>query len=492
VANAAAGQSSFSGFQSVGADLPGQDGAGAGPGTGPARSVTITIGKDWRQPWLPSLPGATSLRFTGPDATTVQQALRYNLATGTGVVPGDVPAGLGYTVTAPPPVPGADTLQNATPFATPDLAGMGIVVPPAVATFAAAHSGGAVTPMGKVLALAAYLKENGHYSDGGGGQAQVFAGHGAGRLAEFFQDLTGDDEQYAAAMGLLANEAGVPARVTLDAAVEPDGSVRGKDVHASIELDLAQYGWAPLPVADFLGTKKPVPQPKKTPQPAPAKAVPQQQPNAAPPAGDTQANSASRGAPPPGSGGFRIPRIVVTLLVYAGIPLAALAAVMAALRGAKLLRRRRRDAGAPVARAGGAWAELVDLGRDLGIACQPALTRREQARASGMPGAEAVAMAADAVTFAPGDPGRAAADHVWELLAQARAGALRGLPRWRRLWVSVNPASLLAARAEWASRHAVLSRLGGGMPALPAVTAVTALPPAREPQRVGAMPGSLR
>jgi hypothetical protein len=55
----------------------------------------------------------------------------------------------------------------------------------------------------------------------------------------------------------------------------------------------------------------------------------------------------------------------------------------------------------------------------------------------------AVAVAADAAIFGAGDPGPAAADEVWALVAQARKDALAALPRWRRAWVTVNPASLL-------------------------------------------------
>jgi hypothetical protein len=556
VANAQAGQSSFAGFQSVGATLPGQAGAatGAGASAGPARSATITIEAAYAQPWLPSLPAATSIRFTGPRAAAVQGALRYNVATGTGVVPRDhdhdVLAGLRYTVTAPQAALSAGQLRTATPFQTPDLTGMGIQVWPAVTTFATMHAGGAGSQMAKVMALASYLQANGHFSDGGSQQAQVFAGHDEGRLTAFLQsDLTGDDEQYAAAMALLANAVGVPARVTLDASVEQDGSVYGKDVHANVELDLAQYGWVTLPDKDFTGNKKPVPQPKKTPQPQPAKAVPQQQPNAAPLTGNSQGSAASRGAPPlQKSSGFHVPPIVITLLAYAGIPLAVVVAIVAGLLGAKGARRRHRRAGPAVARVNGAWAELVDLGRDLGIAPQPGLTRREQGQCfsggytptpqapqpSGLPavepgspggtaetarphrgspgrsklrslalasprepaavipqtpqapqasvvclpGAVAVAVAADAAIFGAGDPGPAVADNVWGLVAQARRDALAGLPRWRRAWVAINPASLLAGLAARRSRPA--------RPPAPGPAAE------RRPELVPAMPGSLQ
>ena len=77
--------------------------------------------------------------------------------------------------------------------------------------------------MGKVLALAAYLRDNGRYSNGGGAQSVITAGHGSGRLTSFLEgkQIIGDDEQYAATMALLANAVGVPARVSLDGTVEP-------------------------------------------------------------------------------------------------------------------------------------------------------------------------------------------------------------------------------------------------------------------------------
>ena len=80
-----------------------------------------------------------------------------------------------------------------------------------------------------------------------------------------------------------------------------------------------------------------------------------------------------------------IPAIVVILLKYAGIPLLAVLAVVTAPIAAKALRRRRRRTlGPPSARAARAWRELLDLGRDLGIApaaaTQPAASRRRWPR----------------------------------------------------------------------------------------------------------------
>jgi len=77
-----------------------------------------------------------------------------------------------------------------------------------------------------------------------------------------------------------------------------------------------------------------------------------------------------------------------------------------------------------------------------------AATRREfaaYAETHGMPSARVVAVAADAATFGPSDPDGAAASQVWQLVGAVRYGATAMLPRWRRAWVAVNPASLFAS-----------------------------------------------
>jgi hypothetical protein len=456
VANAASA-SSFGGFQRVGTLLPGAI-------SGPTRTATITIESGYDQPWLPDLADTTGFTFTGPaaggaaqgaqSAQSAQSSLRFNVATGTGIIPAGVPAGLSYAVSyAAAPAPSTAELAGAAPGGAP---GESVVIPPAVAAFALAHSGSAVSPLGKVLALAAYLRDNGRYSNGGGAQSEITAGHGAGRLTTFLESaqIIGDDEQYAAAMALLANAAGVPARVSLDAAVEANGTVYGRDVRADVELDTSQYGWVTLPASAFTGTRHPQLRVQKVTPPAkPVTVVPPRRNDAAPVATANSSSAVARTTQAPPKPGLAVPSIVFVLLKYAGSPLLAIALLAGAPVGAKALRRRRRRAlGPPAARAAGAWLELSDLGRDLGIRPDGApgrATRREQAaqaEAGGLAAAASVAAAADAVVFGPGDPDDAAAAEVWALAAAARRAAMAPLSRRRRAWVAVNPASLRALR----------------------------------------------
>ena len=210
-------------------------------------------------------------------------------------------------------------------------------------------------------------------------------------------------------MALLAIAAGVPARVALDGAVEPGGSVFGRDVRADVELDLAQYGWVTLPASDFTGTKPGIPQPLTTPHPAPAKVVPPPVSNTAPVASQNESNAVSRRAPDRKEPhGLRLPAFVAPVIKGVVLPLLLLAAIAGALAGAKALRRRRRRTRGPAAaRVSGAWRELLDVGRDLGITPVAGRTRREQAAESerlGLPGTALLAAAVDAVVFGRADP----------------------------------------------------------------------------------------
>ncbi len=318
-ANAAAG-SSFGGYQRVGALLP-----SAIPGA--TRTATITVQPAYDEPWLPDLADTTGFGFTG-SAGPQAAALRFNVATTTGIIPDGVPAGLRYTVSAAAvAAPSVTKLAAASPEGTPDS---DITIPAAVQAFAQVHAVTATTPMGRVLALATYLRDNGRYSNGGGAQSVITAGHGSGRLTSFLEgkQIIGDDEQYAASMALLANAVGVPARISLDGTVEANGTVYGRDVRADVELDTAEYGWATLPASQFTGTKSPQLQEQKvTPPPQPVKVVPPRRSDAAPVPAANSSNAVSRTAPPPPStSGSSIPPIVFILLKYAGTPLLAVAA----------------------------------------------------------------------------------------------------------------------------------------------------------------------
>ena len=161
VANAAAGTSSFGGFQRVGALLPGAGGP-ARPAPRPSPSS-----RAYQLPWLPDLAGTTGFAFTGPGGRAVPTALRFNVATTTGIIPDGVPrrAALHGQRREPRPRP---PRPSSRPRARTARRRRPVTIPAAVRRSPRRTRRQASTPIGKVLALAAYLRDNGRYSNGGG------------------------------------------------------------------------------------------------------------------------------------------------------------------------------------------------------------------------------------------------------------------------------------------------------------------------------------
>ena len=149
-------------------------------------------------------------------------------------------------------------------------------------TWARAARAGASSRMEAVLDAAALMKKRGRYSDGAFGWEVRFArGQSRDRLDDFLNGpyLVGNDEQYAAAMALVATRLGVPARVVVGARVPPDGIVKGNDVIAWVELRIADGTWRELPRATYMSFRAPKeddppnepvvvpPEPEPTPEP---------------------------------------------------------------------------------------------------------------------------------------------------------------------------------------------------------------------------------
>jgi len=452
VSNAAGAGTSIAGFAKVGNTLPG--------GSSGARSVRVDIGPGYRDVWLPTTGNVSGISFAGPDAKVMADQLRYNLATGTGVITGGLRSG-DVVILAERPVsmPSTTELSGATPYGAPDL-------PPSSTAFvqatAAKWAGSATTPVQQALAIAAYLHANGRYSDGADTSGSL-PGHGIARIGEFLQSqgqkqIVGDDEQYGAAMALMANAVGVPARVVLEATVPASGVVTGSMISVGVELRLAGFGWVDLHEETFTPSRDNAPLPQTVPPPP--KNVPPVVPppaKALPPVdlGSTRLSDSlatQRNAARPTAAGFQIPGIVITAIRWAGPPLLVVAAAVLSVLGLKQRRRRRRRSrGAPATRVAAGWRELIDVARDHGLTVNRWHTRREQARALGAlpsPMCAALAGPADTVTFGPEPPNEAAVAHYWHQVDEAKR-ALAASVGWRARWkAALSLRSLRAVHAE--------------------------------------------
>lgn len=366
------------GFQRVGRNIP-------ATAAGDTATMRVTVGAAYAatndlSAWLPTAGEPTAITFTGAGTTDRGRDLRYNLATRAAIVVDDrLAAGATYTV---------DTVLDTRPLPE-DLVPFGPApsIPIAqdlVSGRVTQWTGTAVGVGPQVRAVAAHLRDNGAFSDGGPGESTFLPGHSVARLESFFRgdQPVGDDEQYAAAFALAANSLGMPARVVFGAVPDDGGVVRGEQVHAWVELHLEDGTWATVPTAEFTPdrSKKPNQKPP-TPKDNTEAAVVVPPNTVRQPSTLTPADLGPPGIDePPQPPGFQFPAWLVFLLTYVLPPVGGIALVYLSILGAKALRaRNRRTRGRPEDRIAHGWRELLDRVRDLGAAVPAGLTRAQQA-----------------------------------------------------------------------------------------------------------------
>lgn len=222
---------------------------------GDVTAMTVEVG-DYDGSFVPTVGDVANLTFAGVDAAALGRASYLNADTGTVISERRLVRGDAYTLTAGiAREPDADQLADAA-FAdvvTPEQVG----VPDAIATLATNLVANAETPWQKVTTLRDWLVSEGYFSHGLDGDAPSLSGHGAVRLQSLLDDapITGDDEQYAVAMVLLADRLGIPARAVMGWHADADGSAPGdtfvadgSNLHVWVEVAFEGYGWVPLDV----------------------------------------------------------------------------------------------------------------------------------------------------------------------------------------------------------------------------------------------------
>ena len=402
------------------------------PRRGRVVRAQVSVTKAYRSAWMPTVGSLTSLQLIFADPREQRGEMRYNLATSTAVLPTGVGNKDPYEFTSVVPAAGVDA-------STPGWDGP---VQPVVGlhrldAFLPAVLDANLPPMRKVFVLAGYLRDQGRYSDGARpGEQRYLPGQDLDRLVDGFllgARPVGDDEQYAAAMALLANRVGVPARVVVGAVLPHNGKVRGEDVHGWVELRVADGSWRTLPTRAFMSRTPPV----RTLPPAPPPLPPSKtSPSERPEQPRTQDQPKSRHHADGATGS------VLHLLPW--LALLVLALVVPALKGVR--RHRRRTRGRTADRIAGGWAELVDRAGDLGIPVSVQASRPAQARVLVLPGGEALSQAADDGVFAAEEPSEAAVEAFWDQMLAERRELGEGRRLVRRLWAPFNPASLWRRR----------------------------------------------
>lgn len=432
---------------------------------GQAAEVSVDV-QEYTGVWVPSVGATRSVDFSGQQADALASAFRYNRTTGTGASPVALQEGDRFVLdaTLPPAAEPAELAEAAVDRsaqvpASDELPSDSEALQ-SIRDLAFSRAGKGGDPYTQAEKLAEYLRSAGAFSDGGPeaeGASRVPAGHSVARLNQFLAaaEPVGNAEQYAAAMAVMARELGLPARVVLGFAPDTSGDVQvtGADAAAWVEIAFEGHGWVPFdPVPDE--DKKPKQQEQQ--RPLEEELAQQETPPPTylePP--DTVPDLAEQKAKKPavddgGGGGFALPRAVVLLMTYVGLPLALVAGLLAAVAGLKRIRmRRRRSQGTAIDQVQGAWLELTDRLRDLGLRPQQGATRRELAGAvpaERWPTGLAFANRVDGVMFGPDEPDGSAVQSVWSAADEEFGTLVRPLTRLQRIKAAVSLASLRPAR----------------------------------------------
>ena len=426
-------------FQRVGTDID-------DPAAGTHASYTVTIDSGYHDVWLPDAGSLTRLAFSGDRASGHGSSFRYNLATGTGVVPDGLQPGDSYAADAV--LPATVALRAADQVATgAAVIAAGAFLHSQAVDWSRSGQGAAA----QVLAIAKHLYQVGKFTDGEPPNQQYLPGHSEARLLTFVNgaQVAGDEEQFAATLALAADQLGIPARVVLGATLGASGVVTGKDVTAWVEVELTNGTWrAVLPDTFMNRNSHPDREPPQQQQqqagqvvPPPARGRPHTGLLDATDAASKVKNTAQHHQV--AHHGVAVPGWLVGLGTWGGPPVLLVVLVCAAIIGAKgLRRRRRRSRGTPATRLAQGWLELVDHARDLGAPAIAGRTRREQARDLAAHDLGQLATIADARVFGAAQPDDASAAEFWTHVDSARDRMSRSVSRGRRMLAALSLASL--------------------------------------------------
>lgn len=424
---------------------------------GSPREVTISVPEGgYRGPWLPTTGQVEGIEFGPGSKERLEDEAWLNLSTNTVLVPPTLQPGDEYTLrTDLPPVGAQDLPADLRPArGTVPVSGDMSFVESRITDW----RGDATDPWESFVAVAAAMRDEGTYTDGApatrsqrtsDAERRRFtedvlrypAGHGQGRLDSFVNSdpLAGNDEQYAATLALVGNRLGIPTRVVVGALSTDDGTLRGRDIRAWVEVKQADGSWFQVLPHTFNpgpdGTEAPTTRPRAWDPPAPEE-IPEP-PQVPPPPPEPTVDWSSPAT---------WPLWARVGAVFGGLPLLLLLLTPLALGLRRMVRLRR---GGPDRRIARAWNDLMEEARTLGYRLPAGGTRVEQAAALG-PRVDAipVAVRADSLVFGeqPADP---AAVTAWQRELRAGRRRLRRASRpTRRLRARFDPRPLLSRQVD--------------------------------------------
>jgi hypothetical protein len=426
--------------------------------------------------WMPTAGELSSVEFTGSRAAALADGFYYraDAAAGVQTADGGLTTGDAYRLTAVEPAP-VDLAAVDAPGGLADA----VAAPESLRTWVAAH---AVGSDGAALAgVVALLRERGYLSHAleigdvpptwmtalpGYAFQPSASGHSLARIDAMFTRLleretdpraaasdnfvaaVGDDEQFATAVALVAQELGFPARVVLGARlVSSDpalptceaGTCRAGDLSAWTEVQSASGEWIAV---DTTPQHAQSPSLEVTEQRNPENVTevrPEAVEDVVPPdptQEDTAADDRADDAAVIDLGWlWPILRVGGIALLAALLILGPFALIVAA----KALRRRsRRTHAAPADSIAGGWDEYVDAAVDAGRTAPSPLTRSELAERFDTAAGGRLAADADRAVFSESAVSAADAAAFWDAVARERRALVRGRGLWRGIRATVS------------------------------------------------------
>ncbi|CAL4860191.1 transglutaminase domain-containing protein [Microbacterium sp. MM2322] len=458
-----------------------------GDGTGSIVSVRMGSGAGI---WVPTVGELRAISFAGPRAADLSDGFFHNAATGAAIELADpgLAEGDAYELSVVP-TGAAEPVASLTPARSgPSLPAS--VVPASLTEWIETQDAGAG---GAALeTLVDRLRSRGYLSHalqlaagdtppwlqglGDGGFQPSRAGHSADRIGTLFAQLitrqadtpggsdadlvaaVGDDEQFAVAAMLVADQLGFDARVVVgtrlasaeDLSVCEEGVCRGGDLAAWIEVRDAAGRWVPIDVT---------PQHDSFPSPDLEQRRDPENPTdvrreEAEPVLPADASPADGERPESGAVDEETDLSAVWAAVRLGgvslLAVIVLVGPLVTILAVKALRRRgRRRRGDVVDRFTGGWEEYVDTAIDHGYAAPAHLTRQELAQvfAAGEGSAAAsgtrLATWADRSVFDASPPRAAEIDEFWRIVADERSRFAAEKGFWARVRARLSLRSLL-------------------------------------------------
>lgn len=444
-------------------------------GAGDRVSISVQIDR-LRGIWLPTAGRVQQVTFAGARAASLADSFYYSPASQTGVqtLSTGLQKGDAYTVTAV--VPAAPSLAS---ISAPGSPGDVATPPDSLITWLEQQQ---ITSDGAGLAEAvARLRERGYLSHAlretdpeASWMSELdpyefessAAGHSLARVDTMFQQLlereaaasggaggsslvaaVGDDEQFAVASALIAEQLGFPARVVVGARLDSSdatlptcegGECRALDLSAWVEVRSSEGDWVSVDVTpqhavsiDTDVRRQRDPEVVTEVRPETAEEV------VAPDPVRQQADTGDDAAPLPAdlSALWAALRAVGIGALGIAVVLGPFVTVVAA----KAVRRRqRRRDGDPAARVLGGWDEFVDAAVDHGRPAPGAQTRSELATLYRTPRSAALATSADQAAFSSSAPAPRSADQFWSVVDDERRALGRDAPWWRRARAAVS------------------------------------------------------